>query len=281
MRARGLAEPRFLRVVLPLAPWVFASVAIAMVYMPGLIAAGAPGIAVAFAAAVALCTALSGVLVQPLARRLATRDHPQRPRLLIVGLTLVIVGLLAEAGIAALDARAVAAGARAASRGKVGCGYGICLVFGLAEVARLARPGDLAGMTAVFQVASYTGFAAPYLLSLLRPDASAAVLLLFMAVLAALTLMVTAWQASRTAEHPPPPRPQDPRPGTAAARPGSAPPTIRQPSGSAANTARPTYLRLAHVTQNRHHETTQYPPVAELNHRGAGQSSAMHPGGQP
>jgi hypothetical protein len=260
MRARGLAEPRFLRVVLPLAPWVFASVAIAMVYMPGLIAARAPGIAVAFAAAVALCTALSGVLVQPLARRLASRDHPQRPRLLIVGLTLVIVGLLAEAGIAALappgpwqPALVLPAAA------ELGCGYGICLVFGLAEVARLARPGDLAGMTAVFQVASYTGFAAPYLLSLLRPDASAAVLLLFMAVLAALTLMVTAWQASRTAEHPPPPRPQDPRPGTAAARPGSAPPTIRQPSGSAANTARPTYLRLAHVTQNRHHETTQYP----------------------
>ena len=68
-------------------------------------------------------------------------------------------------------------------------------MFGLAEVARLARPGDLGGMTAVFQVASYTGFATPYLLSVLRTDASAA-------VLAALTLMVTAWQANRTAEHP-------------------------------------------------------------------------------
>ena len=55
----------------------------------------------------------------------------------------------------------------------LGCGYGICLVFGLAEVARLARPDDLAGLTAVFQVASYIGFAVPYLLSILRPDASA------------------------------------------------------------------------------------------------------------
>ena len=80
---------------------VCASVAIAMVYVPGLVGQ-APGIAVAFSAAVALCAALGGVAVQPLARRLASHDHPERPRLLIAGLTLVIAGLLAEAGIAAL-----------------------------------------------------------------------------------------------------------------------------------------------------------------------------------
>jgi MFS family permease len=47
-------------VVLPLAPWVFGSVAVAMVYMPGLVAGRVSDVAVAFAAAGALCTALAG-----------------------------------------------------------------------------------------------------------------------------------------------------------------------------------------------------------------------------
>ena len=205
MRVRGLAEPRFLRVVLPLAPWVFASVAIAMVYVPGLVAGQAPGIAVAFAAAVALCAALGGVAVQPLARRLASHDHPERPRLLIAGLTLVIAGLLAEAGIAALGQlgswQPVLVLLAAA---ELGCGYGICLVFGLTEVARLAHADDLASMTAMFQVASYTGFAAPYLLSVLRAYASPTALLLGVAALAALTLAATAGQARRASARCPP-----------------------------------------------------------------------------
>jgi predicted MFS family arabinose efflux permease len=200
LRTGVLSEPRFLRVVLPLAPWVYGSVAVAMVYVPGLVAGQVPGLAVAFAAAGALCTAVSGVLIQPLARRLARRDRPARPLLLIAGLGLVTVGLLAEAGIASLGRlgpwQPVLVLLAAAV---LGGGYGLCLVFGLAEVTRLARPGDLAGLTGVFQVASYTGFAVPFLLSLLRPDASAPVLLLSLAAMAALTLAGTAWQARRTA----------------------------------------------------------------------------------
>jgi hypothetical protein len=51
----------------------------------------------------------------------------------------------------------------------------------------------------VSQAACYTGFAAPCLLSTLRSQTSAAVLLLYAAALAALTLAATAWQARRTA----------------------------------------------------------------------------------
>lgn len=196
----GLREPRFRWVVLPLAPWVFTSVAIAMVYMPGLVAGRTPGIAVAFAAAAALCAALGGVLVQPLTRRLAGRDQPGRPRLLITGLTLVIVGLLAEAGIAALGQAGLWQSALVLlAAAELGCAYGVCLVFGLSEVTRLARADGLAGLTAAFQIASYTGFAAPFLLSMLHRDASAAVLLLYVATLATVTLAITASQARRTA----------------------------------------------------------------------------------
>ena len=77
LRAGGLTEPRFLWVVLPLAPWVFGSVAVAMVYMPGLVAGRVSGMAVAFAAAGALCTALAGVLVRPVETRARLAREPQ------------------------------------------------------------------------------------------------------------------------------------------------------------------------------------------------------------
>jgi predicted MFS family arabinose efflux permease len=108
--------------------------------------------------------------------------------------------MLAEAGITATSAlggwQPVLALLAAAV---LGFGYGITLVFGLTEVARLARPQDLAGLTGVFQVGCYTGFAAPNVLSLLQDSISAPVLLLSTAALAALTLAFTSWQARRTA----------------------------------------------------------------------------------
>jgi len=186
----GLGEPRFLWVLLPLAPWVFGSVVIAMVYMPGLVIGRVHHIGVFFGALAALVTAMSGVLVQPLARRL---DRPDQPRLLVIGMSLVTAGLLLEAGVAAVGQPVLVL----LTAVVLGCGYGVCLVFGLAEVQRMARPAELAGMTAVFQAASYVGFAAPYLLSELRAYASASVLLVAMAALAALTLAIATWQARR------------------------------------------------------------------------------------
>jgi MFS family permease len=199
LRIGGVGQPRFLRVVLPVAPWVFGSVAVAFVYVPGLVAGRAHGIAIAFAAAVALAAAAGGVAVQPLARRLAGSENPRRPRLLVSGLALVIIGLLAEAGITAAGGLGPWQPVLAlAASAELGMGYGITLVFGLTEAGRLARPEDLAGLTGVFQVACYVGFAAPDVLSLLEGSASAPVLLLGVAALAALTLVFTAWQARRT-----------------------------------------------------------------------------------
>lgn len=199
-RIHRTRQPRFLRVVLPAAPWVFASCAVAFVYVPGLVAGHAFGIPIAFAAAAALATAGGGIAAQPLARRLTGRDRPRRPWLLVTGLTLVTAGLLAEAGITAASMLgpwqpilALLASA------ELGCGYGITLVFGLTEVARLARPQDLAGLTGLFQVACYTGFLAPNVLSMLQDTISVPVLLLWAAALAALTLVLTTWHAQRSA----------------------------------------------------------------------------------
>jgi Na+-transporting NADH:ubiquinone oxidoreductase subunit NqrD len=81
----------------------------------------------------------------------------------------------------------------------LGYGYGLTLIFVLTEVARLARPQDLAGLTGVFQVVCYTGFAAPIILSLLQAVISPPAHLLGTAGLAALTLALTTCQAQHAA----------------------------------------------------------------------------------
>ncbi|MFL6116050.1 MAG: MFS transporter [Catenulispora sp.] len=204
LRLRGFSDRRFVGVVLPMAPWVFGAATIAMVYVPGLAARHVKGISLAFAGAVAVTTALAGVLVQPFARRVAAAETDRggaRPRLLLLGLGLTTGGTLAEAAVAALGRLGVwQAVLTLAVAVVMGFGYGVLLVFGLAEVQRLAPPADLAAMTAVFQAFSYLGFAAPYLLSALKGVTSPSMLLLVVAALGVLTLAVTLRNARATAQ---------------------------------------------------------------------------------
>ncbi len=202
LRLRGFGDRRFVGVLLPMAPWVFAAATIAMVYLPGLTAGHVKGISLIYAGTAAMVTAMSGVAIQPYARRIAASPAGRdlsRPRLLTLGLCLVTVGTLADAGVAALTALGAGQAVLALVASVImGFGYGVLLVFGLAEVQRLAPPEDLAGMTAVFQAFTYLGFAAPYVLSALKNVASPSTLLLVVAALGVLTLVVTLRNARRT-----------------------------------------------------------------------------------
>ncbi len=73
----------------------------------------------------------------------------------------------------------------------LGTGYGCCLVSGLLQTQRIAAPGELAGLTAVYYALTYVGFAAPVVLALLAMLVPYWVLLLGAAALAALTLAVS------------------------------------------------------------------------------------------
>jgi MFS family permease len=160
-------DRRFLRVIAPLAPWVFISASIALAYLPALVSAS-----LVFAAVVATTTALAGIAIQPLARRLA--PIPLRG----TALAIVVAGLLIATQPGLIIVAAIVLGA----------GYGACQVSGLLEVQRIADPAELAGLTAIYQAISYLGFAAPFLLTLLDPTTG----LLIAAALAALTLVWTA-----------------------------------------------------------------------------------------
>ena len=185
----GLASRRFRTVVAPLAPWVFTAPAVAFALLPSVTGAGHAANGIALSAAVTSLTALSGMLIQPLARRLDARGRGNRA---------ATAGLLVLAG-------ALALGAATAQDGQVwllvpcaivfGSAYGLCLVAGLVEVQRIAGPRALGGLTAAFYMLAYLGFAVPSLLVLAAHLASYAMLLVITAALA----LTTAALVARTA----------------------------------------------------------------------------------
>ena len=192
LRIRGAGSPRFLAVVAPAAPWVFAAPAIAMAVLPALVTDRTHGLSVLFSGVTAGLTLTAGVAVQPLARRL---DGFGGPAATTAALAVTAAGMALAAVAAALTSPwlVLAAGLT------LGAGYGLGLVSGLLETHRLAGPGQAAGLTAVFYVLTYVGFGFPLLLAVLNRFASYPVLLGALAVLAAATIPVT-WLGTRRAE---------------------------------------------------------------------------------
>lgn len=188
LRIHEVRRPRFLRVVLPLAPWVFISVAVAVGYLPELVTRQIAGYPVIFSALVVVVNAGAGIGVQPLARRI---ERTGTVRLLAAALTAVTAGLL----IAAWAASAASPALVVIASLVLGAGYGGCQVYGLTEVQRLARPDHLAGLTATYQAVTYVGFTASYPLAAIGAVVPAGIALLGVAVLALGTL---AWTTRAT-----------------------------------------------------------------------------------
>ncbi|WP_083884290.1 MFS transporter [Nocardia higoensis] len=160
LKIPGLREPRFRKVVLPTAVWVFACSATAYAVLPSSMAEQVPGAPIAFSALLTVITLGCGFAIQSAARRI---DRPGTARASAVGLLLVTVGLL----VAAFTFGTLTLWAAILTTVVLGAAYGITLVAGLQEVDRMAGPRDLAGLTAVFYSLAYLGFGLPALLSFL------------------------------------------------------------------------------------------------------------------
>jgi MFS family permease len=194
-RFGGVRSPAFLRVVAPSAPWVFVAPTVAFAVLPGAVGGSVGHYATVYAGVAAGLTLGAGLLVQPVARRMSGRHV----RLVVVaGLGAVVVGL----GVAALAAWLADPVLALVAAVILGAGYGLCLVFGLTEVSRIAGEGQLAGLTAVFYALTYVGFTAPYILALLEHVAALPVLLIALAVLAAVTLVAVRTESARTPADP-------------------------------------------------------------------------------
>jgi MFS family permease len=189
----GLRHPRFVRVVAPMAPWVFAAPAVAFALLPSVVGAAHATDGIALTAVVAMVAAMAGVLVQPVARRLDA--HAAGNRAATLGLGVMVAGL----ALSAFTAHEQLTWLLLPSSIVLGIGYGLCLVAGLVEVQRLAHPDALAGLTAIFYVLTYIGFAAPYLLALAAHLTGYATLLLITAGLALVTALWIRLQGRRPA----------------------------------------------------------------------------------
>lgn len=179
---------RFVRVVIPVAPWVFGAAAAAYAVLPTLMAQKVGDLQIAYAALVTLVTLSAGFGVQSVARRI---DRPDRARSSVTALVLLIAGM----AMGAWASTVLNPWLTLVTGAVLGCGYGMALVAGLAEVGRIAEPADLAGLTAVFYSLTYLGFAAPVVLALVHdavPALTYPVLFGFGVVLAIASLVAVA-----------------------------------------------------------------------------------------
>lgn len=188
--AHGTSGAPFRRLVAPVAPWVFAAPTIAFVTLPGLVGDRLDGWQTVYAGVATAVTPGAGLLVAPLARRLAARH---RLATAAAGLAAVALGLLVAAGAVAAGQPVVALIAAAV----LGGGYGLCVAYGLTEVATLAPPHRLARLTARFWTLAYLGFFAPYVITLVSAAVPPPVVLAAAAVLALLTLAAVGRAARR------------------------------------------------------------------------------------
>ena len=175
------SRARFRRVVAPSAPWVFAAPAIAFALLPSVVGADHATDGTALVAAITALCAFSGVLVQPLGRRLEARAG-------VTGLLVLAAGLM----LASVTAESQLVWLLVPSAVVLGAAYGLCLVAGLVEVQAMAGGRDLARLTAVFYAFTYIGFAAPYALALGSHLAGYGPLLAGTAMLALATAVVVA-----------------------------------------------------------------------------------------
>ena len=169
------SRARFLRVVVPMAPWVFGAPALAFVVGPALVADRTGAYRIAFAALAAVVTLSFGAGVQPLraAAGATGRRAPGRRR--------TRAGRRRHPAAGARRAPALG-GARPGRRGAARqSAYGICILTGLVETQALADPERVAGLTGIYYSLIYVGFLLPVVLSELARLADEDVLLVVVA----------------------------------------------------------------------------------------------------
>lgn len=188
LRVPAAGHRRFLRVVVPMAPWIFGSAGIAYAIVPALVADELGSWALLYTAGLTVLTLGCGVLVQPIARRL---DDHSSARAVVVSMVLMALGVFAA--VATAITRSALAAVLVAML--LGSAYGIAIVSGLLEIQRIAEPDELAGISGVYYSLAYVGFLLPAALAALAHFFSYPVMLTALGLLAAVcaALCASGW----------------------------------------------------------------------------------------
>lgn len=172
----------FVTGVAVMAPFVFAFPVIAFAALPAMLGPGALGAApIAYIGLLGAITLAAGVLAQPVTRRYAPTTTAR------FGLVAGAIGC----GLAALVVVTHLTALLLVVAAVLGVGYGVCMTSGLRNVELLSKPATRGGLTGLYYVLTYIGFAVPYLLAIvtrsIAPD-TALEILAGLAVLAAIAL---------------------------------------------------------------------------------------------
>lgn len=175
--------------VVPSAVFVFTFPSLSITVLPLLLQRVMGGIDVAVTGVVAGITMLTGVLIQPVGKRLtASRAAP-------AGVALGTVGLLVSLGADALSIWPLLLPAAML----LGGGYGLCLTAGLTACEQLAAADARGALTATFYAVAYLGFAAPVLVSAGARGGALAPPLAVAALVGVAATAVLAWGPGRRA----------------------------------------------------------------------------------
>lgn len=178
-------HPRFRRVILPMAPWIFGSCGVAYAIMPQLVDDQLGSWSLAYSTLLTVCAIGAGVGIQPIAKRV---DRATSARAVLTGMIVLCAGLVLSAVAAAVRSPWLAL----ATALVLGTAYGIAVVSGLLELQRLARPDEIAELTGIYYALAYIGFLLPSLLAALSGVAGYPVLLGCLAVVALAGTLVIA-----------------------------------------------------------------------------------------
>lgn len=151
------ASRRFWRVVGPGAPWVFGGGTLGFAVIPGLLISLGDQLLIYSTIAVAL-TLGSGVLIQPLARKL---DTPESARASLVAIGLTVIGLL----IGILTGLLQNPWTGLVASCLLGAGYGLMLVAGMLETQRATAPEHMGSAMGKFYTLAYAGYLTPTVLA--------------------------------------------------------------------------------------------------------------------
>lgn len=155
-------RPRFVRGIVPMAPWIFGAAALSFAVGPSLVTARLGDYVVAFATLTTVVTLGTGTAVQlasaPIDRLLRGRSGTAGVLLCAAAAAILLSVALSGAPWAVIVAAPL-----------FGAGYGLCMVTGLTTVQGMSTGLDLAGLTAVFYALSYVGFFFPMIIAALDP----------------------------------------------------------------------------------------------------------------
>lgn len=180
MAIPSLKHPRFLYVVMPMAPWVFGAGFTAYAILPKQIS-GQVEYPIALSALVALVALGSGFTVQQFGPRIAGNHISRGP---VVAMSAAVTGM----GFATLTCMHPSVSLVLVSAVFLGLAYGLCAYIGLAETQAIATPDDMAGLSGIFYCLTYLGMLFPALLTMLSTWFSYPVMVGFGVVVAGSTL---------------------------------------------------------------------------------------------